>query len=102
MTTYGLCAGARPLISVGVMEKFVTTATENLHSFYPAVPTLMLRDAVVHARQDLGAVPLEWLPDLAERLAWWRLGGTISGSTLVTPEHTVLPVHAASTHRAPR
>ncbi|WP_433527251.1 hypothetical protein ACQPZ2_21835 [Nocardia pseudovaccinii] len=51
----------------------VADAIEHLRHDFPAVAADVLHAAADRARHDLCDAPASWLPELAERLAWWRL-----------------------------
>ncbi|RMI33556.1 hypothetical protein [Nocardia stercoris] len=48
-------------------------ALHRLREDYPGVPAVMIYAAIAGARADLPHAPADLLPELAERLAWYRL-----------------------------
>ncbi|WP_433520216.1 hypothetical protein ACQPZ2_22310 [Nocardia pseudovaccinii] len=69
----------------------VADAIEHLRRDFPAVSADVLHAAAARARHDLCNAPASWLPELAERLAWWRLV-TASGAF-----RRWSPLHSAAT-----
>ncbi|MFX0577914.1 hypothetical protein [Nocardia nepalensis] len=51
----------------------VSDAIEHLRHDFPTVSADVLHAAAARARHDLRHAPANLLPELAARLAWWRL-----------------------------
>ncbi|MEV5834877.1 hypothetical protein [Nocardia sp. NPDC052112] len=62
-----------------------TDAVVHLRQDFPAVSAEVLSAAVTGAQRELNDVPPEWLPELAERLAWWRISTATGASRSWTP-----------------
>ncbi|MEV4238819.1 MULTISPECIES: hypothetical protein [unclassified Nocardia] len=60
-------------------------AIVHLRQDFPTVSTEALSAAVNGAERELNDVPPEWLPELAERLAWWRIRTATTASRSWTP-----------------
>ncbi|WP_433754587.1 hypothetical protein [Nocardia sp. CA-135398] len=65
-----------------------TDAVEHLRQDFPAVSAEVLSAAVSGAQRELNDVPAGWLPELAERLAWWRISTATGASRSWTPSST--------------
>ncbi|MGY4103107.1 hypothetical protein ACW2Q0_26635 [Nocardia sp. R16R-3T] len=72
-----------------------TDAVEHLREDFPAVSAEVLSAAVSGAQRELNDVPPGWLPELAERLAWWRI------STATGPSRSWTPGSARSGNSTP-
>lgn len=62
-----------------------TGAVEHLRHDFPAVSAEVLSAAVSGAQRELNGVPPQWLPELAERLAWWRISTATGAAHSWTP-----------------
>ncbi|WP_280459522.1 hypothetical protein [Nocardia carnea] len=56
-----------------VPETLIGIDGQRLRRVFPGVASDVLAAAIECARNDLAGVPAEWLPELTERLTWWRL-----------------------------
>ncbi|MEV6140211.1 hypothetical protein AB0L63_30050 [Nocardia sp. NPDC051990] len=63
-----------------------TDAVEHLRHDFPAVSAEALSAAVTGAERELNGVPPEWLAELAERLAWWRISTANGAAHSWTPD----------------